>query len=302
MTTRVLRLRPLAGDGGSASLELAIIAPVLLLLLALIVMGGRFAMASAAITGVAGAAARDASLARSPTAARAAAVSGAQATLAEQSLHCQGRPIVQVDTSAFAAVPGTPASVSVDVTCVVVLNGLHVPGLPSTRTLHERAVSPLDSYRHNHAMRPPMKPPSRTRHTFAGIRVNPSSDRGSVSLWVAVMAASVLVTLVLIVDGGAKIRAGNRADIAATEAARAAVLAVGPRPAGGSGQARLAVAAATAYLVKDGVQGSALILGPGRVQVAVRATERGPISGHTFTVTRTAVAVLLVGVEKGEQP
>src|SRR5665647_3282885 len=95
-------------------------------------------------------------------------------------------------------------------------------------------------------MRPPMKPPSRTRHTFAGIRVNPSSDRGSVSLWVAVMAASVLVTLVLIVDGGAKIRAGNRADIAATGAARAAVVAVGPRPAGGSGQARLAVAAATA--------------------------------------------------------
>ena len=138
---------PLGGDGGSASLELAIIAPVLLLLLALIVMGGRFAMASAAITGVAGAAARDASLARSPAAARAAAVSSAQATLADQSLHCQGRPVVQVDTSGFAAAPGTPASVSVDVTCVVVVNGLNVPGLPSTRTLHERAVSPLDFYR-----------------------------------------------------------------------------------------------------------------------------------------------------------
>jgi len=35
----------------------------------------------------------------------------------------------------------------VDVTCVVVVNGLGVPGLPGTRTLHERAVSPLDSYR-----------------------------------------------------------------------------------------------------------------------------------------------------------
>jgi Flp pilus assembly protein TadG len=128
------------------------------------------------------------------------------------------------------------------------------------------------------------------------------SERGSVALWVAVMAAAILVTLVLIVDGGAKIRAGNRADIAATEAARAAVLAAGPRPDGTGGQARLAVAAATAYLAKDGVAGTAVILAPGRVQVDVRATERGPISGHTFTVTRSAVAALLVGVEKGEQP
>jgi Flp pilus assembly protein TadG len=137
----------LAGEGGSASLELAIIAPVLLVLVALIVMGGRFAMASAAITGVAGTAARDASLARTPASARLAAVASAQATLAGQNLHCQGRPTVLVDTSGFGAPPGTPASVSVDVTCVVVLNGLNVPGLPSTRTLHDRAVSPLDSFR-----------------------------------------------------------------------------------------------------------------------------------------------------------
>jgi Flp pilus assembly protein TadG len=128
-------------------LELAIIAPVLLALLGLVVMGGRFAMASTAITGVAGAAARDASLARNPAAARAAAVSSALATLAGQNLHCQGAPRVAVDTSGFAAAPGTPASVSVDVTCVVVVNGLNVPGLPTTRTLHERAVSPIDSYR-----------------------------------------------------------------------------------------------------------------------------------------------------------
>jgi len=148
MTARARHRRwPLAGEGGSASLELAILAPVLLVLVALVVMGGRYAMASTAITGVAGAAARDASLARSPAAARAAAISSARATLADQSLHCQGSPTVQVDTSGFAAAPGTPASVTVDVTCVVVVNGLDVPGLPSTRTLQARAVSPLDSYR-----------------------------------------------------------------------------------------------------------------------------------------------------------
>jgi len=133
-------------------------------------------------------------------------------------------------------------------------------------------------------------------------RFNGGADRGSVSLWMAVMAAAVLVTLVLIVDGGAKIRAGNRADIAATEAARAAVIAAGPRPAGSGAEARLAVGAAKSYLTKAGVQGSAVILGPGRVRVVVLATDRGPISGHTFTVTRTAVAALLLGVETGEKP
>ena len=135
-----------------------------------------------------------------------------------------------------------------------------------------------------------------------GARPGRGDEQGSVSVWVAVMAAAVLITLVLIVDGGAKIRAGNRADIAAAEAARAAVIAAGPRPAGNRAEARLAVAAAKAYLTKAGVQGSAVILGPGRVQVRVEATDRGPISGRTFTVTRTAVAALLIGVEKGEQP
>ena len=147
MTARAPRRGALAGEGGSASLELAILAPVLLALLALVVMGGRFAMAASAITGVAGAAARDASLARTPAAARADAASSALATMADQSLHCQGKPSVQVDTSGFAAPPGTPASVTVEVTCAVGVNPLNVPGLPTTRTLRERAVSPIDPYR-----------------------------------------------------------------------------------------------------------------------------------------------------------
>jgi hypothetical protein len=129
-------------------------------LLALVVMGGRFAMASTAITGVAGAAARDASLERTPSAARAAATSTAVATLSAQNLHCQGAPTVAVDTSGFAAAPGTPASVTVDVTCQVVVNGLSVPGLPTTRTLHDRAVSPVDPYRS--ATSPTMTSPSLT--------------------------------------------------------------------------------------------------------------------------------------------
>jgi len=139
------------------------------------------------------------------------------------------------------------------------------------------------------------------QHARADARPH-GGDRGSVSLWVAVMAAAILITLVLVVDGGAKIRAGNRADLAAAEAARSAVIAAGPRPDGAVSQTRLGAAAAQEYLAKAGLQGSVVVLGPGRVQVSVQARDRGPISGRTFTVTRTAQAQLLVGVENGEQP
>src|ERR1035437_10884133 len=112
------------------------------------------------------------------------------------------------------------------------------------------------------AMRSAMKSGERPQHLFRRTRPHPSAERGSVALWVAVMAAAVLLTLVLIVDGGAKIRAGNRADIAATEAARAAVLAVGPRGSGSGMDARLAVAAAKAYLDrKSVVEGQSVELG-----------------------------------------
>ncbi|MGB8385495.1 MAG: pilus assembly protein TadG-related protein, partial [Dermatophilaceae bacterium] len=48
------------------------------------------------------------------------------------------------------------------------------------------------------------------------------ADRGSVTLWVAVSVATILAVVALVADGGAKIRAAERADIVAGEAARAA--------------------------------------------------------------------------------
>src|SRR4051794_18638785 len=52
-------------DRGSESVELAILLPVGLLVLAMLVIGARIALAGDRISGVAGIAARDASLARS---------------------------------------------------------------------------------------------------------------------------------------------------------------------------------------------------------------------------------------------
>jgi hypothetical protein len=131
------------GDRGSESVELAILLPIGILILALIVVGARIAVASDRISGVAGIAARDASLARTPEAAQAAAVTSATAALSSDDLYCTAIR-VEVDTAGFAALPGTPASITVNVWCTVDLSDLGVTGLPGSRTLHDAATSPLD--------------------------------------------------------------------------------------------------------------------------------------------------------------
>ena len=146
MITRVRRV--LADpDRGSEPVSLAILAPVMILLLGLMVLGGRIAIASSSISGVAGNAARDASIARTPAQALQIAKTTAESSLLAQNLHCQGTPDVVVDTSGFSSPPGIPASIQVDVTCVVSLSDIGMPGLPGARTLHDHAISPLDPYR-----------------------------------------------------------------------------------------------------------------------------------------------------------
>lgn len=127
-------------------------------------------------------------------------------------------------------------------------------------------------------------------------------ERGSVVLWVAITTPALLLMVLLVVDGGAKMKAGQQADTYASEAARAATIGIGPRPAGGSVDARAAVTAANAYLAQAGVSGIAKVTGPATVTVTVTVTRTGPISGVSFTVTRTATAQLLIGVETGQSP
>ena len=134
-------------DLGAASVELAILAPVMLLVIGLLIVGGRVALASDAITGVAGVAARDGSLARTPAEAREIAISSADRELAAQGLQCVGSPQVDVDVSGFAAPPGTPAVVTVQITCRVRLSDVGLPGLPGTKELRDHGASPIDPYR-----------------------------------------------------------------------------------------------------------------------------------------------------------
>ncbi len=125
-------------------------------------------------------------------------------------------------------------------------------------------------------------------------------DRGSVAVLFCfiVLIAGTLVTA--LVDAGTAIQAANRADTYSAEAARAASIAVGPVPSGGSADAQLAMTAARAYLDQAGATGTVSVLGPGVVQVSVTVTASTPLLGLPVRQTRVHTAQLQVGVTHGE--
>jgi hypothetical protein len=133
-------------DRGSESVELAILLPIGILVLAMLVVGARIALASVRISGVAGIAARDASIARSASDAQFIATRSASEALGQDGLHCIDVR-VDVDTAGFSAPPGTSAAITVNVWCTVELSDIGAPGLPGTKTLHDSATSPLDPAR-----------------------------------------------------------------------------------------------------------------------------------------------------------
>jgi Flp pilus assembly protein TadG len=130
-------------ERGSAATELAIAAPAILLLLLLIVVANQAVTARQDINTLADAAARAASLQRTPTTARAAAAQAAQANLADARITC-AHLSVDVDTSAFT--PG--GSVTATLTCTMdnshLAAGLHIPG---ATTLTGHSTSPIDPWR-----------------------------------------------------------------------------------------------------------------------------------------------------------
>lgn len=134
-----------ARERGSAALELVIIAPGLLLILAVLIFAGRVAIAQQSVDSAAADAARSASISRTQSAAGGAARSAATSSLANQGLRCLTTGTT-VDTSGFASPVGTPAFVTATVTCTVNLRDLGAP-IPGTRTVTATVRSPLDTYR-----------------------------------------------------------------------------------------------------------------------------------------------------------
>lgn len=100
-------------------------------------------------------------------------------------------------------------------------------------------------------------------------------ERGqSVSVFVTVVFAALIMTAGLVIDGGQKIAAASRAETAAAGAARAAANAGITQTLAGESEADAALRAARAFLAgQPDVTGSASVRS-GIVTVRTRATER----------------------------
>ncbi len=132
-------------DDGSASLEGALAAVIILMFLGLIAATSRYANVNAAIDNASFAAARAASIARTPGQARADADAAVQVVLAKETIRCQSRS-VDVDTSAFGTPAGTPGTITVRLSCAVEVSDIaYVPA--GSKTFTSTAHSSLDSFR-----------------------------------------------------------------------------------------------------------------------------------------------------------
>ena len=136
----------LDGENGSASLELVIWAPVLLLISAVIVLAGRIAQATQAVEVAAAEAARAASAATTHTQATSQARAAADAALSSAGLRCAATSVA-VDTAQWSRPSGTPARVSARIGCRLGLADLSLPGVPGSKTVTATAGSALDRYR-----------------------------------------------------------------------------------------------------------------------------------------------------------
>ena len=139
--------------------------------------------------------------------------------------------------------------------------------------------------------------PSRTRRSV--------SDEGSVTLFVCIAVVGLMVMVGLVVDGGAKVRALQRADRLAAEASRAGGQAIDVSAAIAGDAPTLnpqaAVQATQAYLRANGVSGTVSVTDAGRALVVDVTTTTGTvflglIGINTLTVHGSAKVVLVRSV------
>jgi hypothetical protein len=131
-------------------------------------------------------------------------------------------------------------------------------------------------------------------------------EAGRVSVFLAIALAGVLILIGMVDDGGGRLRARQRADNIAAEAARAAGQAInGPTAIQGGKKvldAAQATRAARAYLTAAGVPGTVTVLGPTRVRVEVVITEPTAmlslIGIGSYQVTGRATAVLVTDPQR----
>ncbi len=131
---------------GSLSLEFVLLVPALVLLFGVMVGGARTWIARSGVEQLAAAAARGASVERTPADAEAAANRLASAQLAVGGMRCSPLSVL-VDADALDSPAGTPGEVSATVVCAVPLADVLVPGWPGSVEVRATATAVADSYR-----------------------------------------------------------------------------------------------------------------------------------------------------------
>lgn len=135
------RRLPADTERGSATIELVLLIPVLLLMLWFVLICIRLPDARLRVEDAAHQAARAASSARSPAAAEERARTTAAAALRDAGISCQSFTL----DSHGSMQPGS--TVAVDLACTVGLSDLALLGVPGTTVLHARFAAPVDTYR-----------------------------------------------------------------------------------------------------------------------------------------------------------
>ncbi|GAA3242252.1 hypothetical protein GCM10010260_82200 [Streptomyces filipinensis] len=137
------------------------------------------------------------------------------------------------------------------------------------------------------------------------VRRSLRDDEGGIAIYTAIVTVALLGIIGLAIDGSGKLRATERADSIAMEAARAAGQAIDPATAITGQQIRAdpaaAQAAAQAYLARAGTQGSTALSGDGtELTVTVHdtyATKFLAVAGiGSMNVTGHGTARLLHGI------
>jgi len=130
------------GERGSASMELVLLAPVLIVVLLFVVGLARMANARQQVEALAADGARAASLERNTALSASAARDAVAAELGERGMSCSALD-VEVDVSDYR--PG--GSVEVTVSCTAALGDVALSGLPGHKRYTATAVVPIETYR-----------------------------------------------------------------------------------------------------------------------------------------------------------
>lgn len=133
--------------GITLSTEFVLLLPALVVVIGLLIGGGRLALARITVQQWADSASRAATLARDAGSARAQAHDVVAGDAAQAGLRCAGGWTLTLEASAFSRPVGQAGEVTATVACRVPFGDLLLPGMPGEFVVEGRASSTLDSYR-----------------------------------------------------------------------------------------------------------------------------------------------------------